>query len=443
MTVRSRGASEPTQPSRNTGAPLQITARPNVAALEAAPPVEQADAFVDLVIPQAARAESIFAAHEGNPDTDPMTHVNYLASPELKGRGSPSEGYNLASAYAADLAKKYGAKGANPSDPSGNPYYQTLNVFTFTDQEIHEPEGEGPATLEDRAVEPFEKGFYLDETLTPEDLDRIEAGFAKAGRPLPLNNEDGTRIGSIAEHAVEAGQVQNVVSLFEGTGPQKNEVVVIMAHLDHVGVQGGKVHPGADDNASGSSAVLSLFAGIADAKAKGLLNRSVLVLLTAAEEKGLVGSQYFASHPIPGLTQAERDGVINMDMVGRFEDQRLSVIHKTGGKNNSWQPILESANNQLEDPFDVLNRDIDSLVDRQDGAVFTRKGEDVLMVFEGLTNPNGGGNLHADYHKPTDTPDKIIRDNGGNKPRRVRDLAMNLLMLRCNRPEATESVSWN
>ena len=68
-----------------------------------------------------------------------------------------------------------------------------------------------------------------------------------------------------------------------------------------------------------------------------------------------------------------------------------------------------------------------------DGAVFSRKGEDVLFLFEGLSNPKGGGDLIPEYHQPTDDIEKIIEDNGGEKPRRVKDLMVNVIKLASNR----------
>ena len=87
----------------------------------------------------------------------------------------------------------------------------------------------------------------------------------------------------------------------------------------------------------------------------------------------------------------------------------------------------------MTDPFDRLNRDINPYRDRQDGAVFSRKGEDVLFIFEGLSNPKGGGDLIEEYHQPTDDIEKIIEDNGGNKPRRVKDLMVDIIQQATNR----------
>jgi Zn-dependent M28 family amino/carboxypeptidase len=162
---------------------------------------------------------------------------------------------------------------------------------------------------------------------------------------------------------------------------------------------------------------------LAAAQKRGELDRSILFLWTGAEEQGLVGSQYFADHPIPGVGLENITGVVNMDMIGRWDDQRLSVIDT-------------NSRGQSHYLNDRMNRDINQFRERQDGAVFTRRGEDVLFVFEGLSNPRGGGELIPEYHGPDDDVDKILRDNGGNKPRRVKDFLVNVLTLASNRPES-------
>jgi aminopeptidase YwaD len=143
----------------------------------------------------------------------------------------------------------------------------------------------------------------------------------------------------------EAGPMaQNTMALLKGTGPHKDEVIVVMAHLDHVGVgRNGAINNGADDNASGSGVLLASIPELVEAQKRGELDRSVLFLWTGAEEKGLVGSQYFVDHPIPGLGLENISGVINMDMVGRWDDPRLSVIDTNSrGQANYFQrsPLL-------------------------------------------------------------------------------------------------------
>ncbi|WP_224365252.1 M28 family peptidase [Hyalangium versicolor] len=373
-------------------------------------------------------------------DSDPMKHITYLASDELKGRDSPSEGLSAASAYAEQLAKKYGLVGPNTQNPA-DPYQQKFQVFSFAGAPSEGSHGAAAAAGHEHknfGNEVFDEGFYLDKDMPAETRElltqRYEETMKATGRPLAPRSGP-MSVDQLREVAQVDGMAQNTMAMLPGTGPHKDEVIVVMAHLDHIGTgRGGVVNNGADDNASGSAVLMSSIPELAEAQKRGELDRSVLFLWTGAEEKGLVGSQYFVDHPIPGLGLKNIAGVVNMDMVGRWDDQRLSVIDTNSkGQATYFREVVNKANEQLADPFDRLNQDINQYRDRQDGAVFTRKGEDVLFLFEGLSNPNGGGDLIPEYHSPTDDIDKIVRDNGGNKPRRVKDLMVNVIKLASNR----------
>ncbi|WP_394824477.1 M28 family metallopeptidase [Pendulispora albinea] len=364
-----------------------------------------------------ARTGSTLTAEALADDTDPMVHLEYLASDALRGRNAPSADFDKAATYVTDFVKKYGLVGPNPGDSNG-PYAQSFQQGALAADLT--PEGQRAAhvhSLDTRdpssyGSSQFEHGFYIDpKSSSPE-------ASALAQR----------------SDAVLAGNTHNVLATLEGTGPKKNEVIVAMAHLDHLGVgSGGAVYNGADDNGSGSSVLLSLVPLLAQAKANGELNRSILFFWTSAEEDGLVGSKYFVDHPIAGIGLSQIVGVVNMDMVGRWDDQRISVIDtKSDGTTSYLSALLTQANNALPDPFDRINHDIAAYARRQDGASFYDKNEDVLFVFEGLSNPAGGGNLHSDYHQPTDDVSKIVAENGGRKVRRVRDLLNSTLKLAAN-----------
>ncbi|WP_394834627.1 M28 family peptidase [Pendulispora rubella] len=350
-------------------------------------------------------------------DSDPMTHINYLATDEMRGRNAPSADFDKAATYVTDLVKRYGLTGPNPGDSNGA-YAQSFQLGALAADLT--PEGKRAAHVHSLDTSDpksfgnsqFEHGFYIDpKSSSPE-------ASALAGR----------------SDAVLAGNTHNVLALLEGTGAKKSEVVVAMAHLDHIGVNSsGAVYNGADDNASGSSVLLSLVPLLAQAKSNGELNRSILFIWTAAEEDGLVGSKYFVDHPIANIGLSQITGVVNMDMVARWDDQRISVIDtKSDGSTSYLSALLTQANNALPDPFDRVNHDIAAYARRQDGASFYDKNEDVLFVFEGLSNPAGGGDLNADYHATTDDVSKIISENGGNKPRRVRDLLNATIKLASN-----------
>ncbi|WP_394836843.1 M28 family peptidase [Pendulispora rubella] len=346
-------------------------------------------------------------------DDDPMEHLNYLASDALRGRNAPSADFDKAATYVTNLAKKYNLVGPNPGDSNGA-YAQSFQQGSLASQSakehVHGDDAQDPASY---GVSLFEHGFYID----------------------PKSPSAEARSLAAQPDVVLAGNTHNVLAKLEGTGAKKAEVIVAMAHLDHLGVaSGGAVYNGADDNGSGSAVLASLVPLLAQAKANGQLNRSILFFWTAAEEDGLVGSKYFVDHPISGIGLSQIVGVVNMDMVGRWDDQRISIIDtKSNGSTSYLSGLLTQANNALSDPFDRINKDINSYARRQDGASFYDKGEDVLFVFEGLSNPSGGGSLNADYHRTTDDVSKIVSENGGRKLSRVRDLLNNLLKLAANR----------
>ncbi len=191
----------------------------------------------------------------------------------------------------------------------------------------------------------------------------------------------------------------NVVALLPGTDPVlKDEYVVISAHLDHLGVRNGQVYNGADDNASGSAAVLEA----AEAAAMAPVKRSIIFVLFTGEEEGLLGSTYFADNPpVPVESIAL---IINLDMVGRnspdwpesllvlaSENRRgelLEVLRRVNarvGANLDWRL------NEGQDPY--------SHVQRSDQLAFLQKGVPAMLITRGFMGP--------DYHTPTDVPGTI------------------------------------
>lgn len=202
-------------------------------------------------------------------------------------------------------------------------------------------------------------------------------------------------------------KTRNVLGRLEGTDPRlKSEYVVLGAHLDHIGIQGGKVHPGADDDASGVSAVL----GVARAfMANGRRpRRSVLFAFFAAEEKGLFGSRYFVDHPPVPLDRIVLQ--IQLDMVGREPGKGLGgppgkeaegkadrLMYKIGTRRHSAE--LDS---WVADVNRYTGLAIEHGNERFYGASdqywFGQNGIPVAFFFSGI---------HEDYHKPTDTVEKI------------------------------------
>ena len=192
--------------------------------------------------------------------------------------------------------------------------------------------------------------------------------------------------------------VKNVVAGITGSDPAlQNEWVIVGAHYDHLGLgdrnslapsQIGQIHHGADDNASGTAGVLEL--SRLAAMNKNEWKRSVLFITFAGEETGLLGSSYFANHPTIPLKNTM--AMLNMDMIGRLNNDRLFIGGV--GTSPSFRSWLEELNNSVHLHLDYS----DSGYGASDHMSFNAKKLPVLFFFSGL---------HTDYHKPTDTSDKI------------------------------------
>jgi Tol biopolymer transport system component len=187
-------------------------------------------------------------------------------------------------------------------------------------------------------------------------------------------------------------------------GLKTERIIVIGAHLDHIGYgrassrakksQKGRIHPGADDNASGIGALLEIAEYLADLKRKGLLKSHYDILFAAwsGEEIGLIGSSYFM-RSFPDKKDGMRGilAYLNLDMVGRYK--KKLTIHGVGSS-TGWKKLIQRANVPVGLNLNLQN---DSHIPT-DTTSFFAKGIPILSAFTGL---------HADYHAPSDTPDKI------------------------------------
>jgi aminopeptidase YwaD len=192
--------------------------------------------------------------------------------------------------------------------------------------------------------------------------------------------------------------VRNVAGAVVGSDPKlKDEWVVVGAHYDHLGLgdrnslapsMAGQIHHGADDNASGTSGVLEL-ARLAS-RNKNQWKRSILFMTFAGEELGLLGSSYFTNNPTVPLKSI--NAMLNMDMIGRVNNDRLFVGGV--GTSPSYKAWLEEFNKSVG-----LNLDYsEGISGGSDHMSFNAKKIPVLFFFSGL---------HGDYHKPSDTAEKI------------------------------------
>ena len=251
-------------------------------------------------------------------------HVGVLASPDLQGRGLGSPGLDKAAQYVADRFKAYGLM---PGGDGGS-YFQRFTV----------PKGAG-------------------------------------GGPVDAANVIGILPGSN--------------DAFEG------QSAVLGAHLDHLGTgwpdvhagDEGKVHPGADDNASGVAVMLELARVLA---AGGRPPRTVLFIAFTGEEAGRLGSKHYAANPVFPLAKTE--GMINLDTVGRLGTQKITVLGT--GTATEWQHIFRGASFVTG----IESRSVPESIESSDQVSFTERNVPAVQIFTAA---------HADYHRPSDTADKI------------------------------------
>lgn len=231
-------------------------------------------------------------------------------------------------------------------------------------------------------------------------LDAVQKQIDSSYKPASsLLKKVGVRVEVNLEKKV--GQGRNVVAFLEGSDPVlKEEVIVIGAHYDHLGLGGesslapdqlGQPHVGADDNASGTSGVLELaryFKARRDQKSP--LKRSLLLIAFSAEEAGLGGSAFYTRSPARPLERTVL--MVNMDMIGRLRDNKVSVqgVDTAKGMRERLTPLTGAAGLNASFTGDGYGP--------SDHTPFNAKDIPVLFFFTGA---------HADYHRPSDTPDKI------------------------------------
>ena len=273
---------------------------------------------------------------------DLFEYVKILSSDEMNGRGTLKNGYDLPSTF---LAKKLKLLGLTPLGDNGN-------------------------------------------TASPKQMERMYTQEVQ-GRSW----FDGMTVHS-----------RNVLGYIEGK--KRDEIIVIGAHYDHLGNHGGDIYAGADDNASGTAAVLTIANTYAELRKQGIQpTRSILIVLWGAEEYGLIGSKYFVLHPPIEVPLKNIVTVINLDMVGR-------------GKPNNYYCTSTPTEDTLSINCTPLY-EVNERVSRECGLKpnytygFTRRSGDHASLFYALPKGkripilNYFTGLHEDYHKPTDTFEKI------------------------------------
>lgn len=237
-----------------------------------------------------------------------------------------------------------------------------------------------------------------------EALEQLDPALAAAlgqdeGAPgmAPAFEIANSRARFISQVERNTGMTRNVVAFLPGNDPQlRDEIIVLGAHLDHLGFgqvgtmgRSREIHNGADDNASGSASVLEMAEYYAHYKTN---RRSMLFVLFAGEEEGLIGSRYFVNNPTIDLSKVT--AMVNFDMVGRLKDDKL-VVEGTGSS-PIWPELLDSVDKQ-----GLTTRYSPGTGGGSDHSSFASKQVPVVFFFT---------NIHPDYHRPTDDWEAINYD---------------------------------
>lgn len=279
---------------------------------------------------------------------------------------------------------------------------RVLNDVRFLADDRQEGRGIGSAGLE-RA------GAYIKE------------GFARAGLQTSFQDFTIPSDAPAVLHTKLAGSsTRNVIAVIPGTSPaRRGEVVIVGAHYDHLGAGGfgaldpdsnGRIHNGADDNASGTAALLEIGRALAARKPA----RTIVLVAFSAEELGTLGSSYYVQHATPQPIDSLY-AMLNLDMVGRLRNGRLSALGAATAR--EFPALLDSLNTPTR--FDL--RASGDGWGPSDHAVFFATRRPVLHFFT---------DLHDDYHRSTDDWEKLNVSGIAEIARFVADLAWSL----ANRP---------
>lgn len=238
---------------------------------------------------------------------------------------------------------------------------------------------------------------------TPEKLD------AAASNPSSIKARN---VGVMVKEKLNTIETENMLAFLEGTD-LKDEILVISSHYDHIGQNedGSVINNGADDDGSGTTGVMEIAEAFAQAAKEGNRpRRSILFLNVTGEEKGLKGSEYYGDHPIFPLDKTVNN--LNIDMIGRVDPEH----EESGNRNYIYAIGSEKLSSHLKIISEYANitytgLDLDYRYDdpndrnrfyyRSDHYNFAKHGIPIIFYFNGT---------HADYHRPTDTVDKIEFD---------------------------------
>ena len=237
------------------------------------------------------------------------------------------------------------------------------------------------------------KRHFVDEMLSAGGLASIAELQTKIdesheGASAPLK---GVHLSGVVAFEANELEARNVIGVLPGMGSRKNEYVVIGGHYDHLGVRRGRIHNGADDNASGTAGVIEICRALAKLAYR---DRSVICMAFTGEEMGLLGSRHYVEEPTVDIESIV--AMINMDMIGRVtpDDEANRLAIQGLGTGDSFKAIVKRRTDELGIPF-IPD---ESAKGPSDHDSFYRQGVPSLFFFTGV---------HEDYHQPGDDVEKI------------------------------------
>ena len=322
-------------------------------------------------------------------------HTRY-ANSRVKEENARRHGAVAVLMVSEPLRKHRGAFEPTPTEPG--------SLRANAPRQAIEEESIPLVTLTDRLA-----GQLLEATgKTPAEIQTaIDRRLKPASQPLPDTSVDV----ATAPANVHRGISANVVGLLEGSDPTlRGETIVLDAHYDHLGVQGGNVYRGANDNASGTVAVMELARLFAASPRRP--RRSLLFIVFGSEEEGLLGSYYYVEHPLRPL--ATTRAVLNLDMIARDEahiPQSQGVVEIPADTSNQINLVGTFYSPDLRKAIEAQNRatglDLTTKFDRDhnlnvlfrcDHFPFLAAGVPAVWIF---------GGFHPGYHEPSDTVDRL------------------------------------
>lgn len=306
--------------------------------------------------------------------------------------------------FKSKLAKEKGAKGVI--------FVTKKDEYTLFDEMyghyFKDPKWSVPSNVEKKEDKPeFLMALSTTDKL-PNLLGYTDKKWKKAFKKWNKKGKNivGAKAKVYSEMKVEKVETENVLGFLEGTD-KKEELIVITAHYDHIGIIDGKIYNGADDDGSGTTGVLELAEAFSLAKKEGNTpRRSILFMLVTGEEKGLLGSSYYSENPVFPLKNTVSN--LNIDMIGRMDKDHkddpnyvyiigstmlsteLHELSEMSAKMYAPNVKLDYTYNDKDDP----NR----FYYRSDHYNFAKHDIPVIFYFNGV---------HDDYHQHTDEVDKI------------------------------------